>query len=402
MNIKELNLEYLGLIILALFPIFPYTLISISLTFFCVLTIIKFIIKKGKRTINESFKKEVLKIIFFYIFLLLFTVVKEKSFSALNSFQASLPILAFGFVWYFFSSFSLSKMMMKNISYVFVFSSFVLGCIITINSFFIEIGNLTFFNVFRNSLEKIDFLDLHPVYVSIYFLFANMILIHNISKKKRYLFFSLILFFTILLILIASRIAIITFLIILSYKLFSTKKKVIALSFLSLFFSIFIISIIVVKPLQKQFNEISSFSKLELPYKKFPTSPQIRLGIYKCSYEIIKEHCFFGTGANHFQSKLEYCYDRYNNYDKIKYNTHNYYIFLVGSCGLIGLFLFLYSLITQFKIAKKTQNEVFVSFIIIIFIFLFTENILIRSHGATFFVFCLSLFLLSDKKVKEN
>ncbi len=399
----EINFEYLGLLILALFPIFPYSVLSTSILLCLACTILEYFRTSRKRQNSAALKRKIIAITLFYFVLIGFTLFHQPSLYSISAFQASLPILGFAVVWYFFSSLSLSQQQIKNIFLAFVGSSFVLGLIITISTIDMAITiNLPFFDMVRKSLENFKYLDLHPVYVSQYFIFSCLYLVHNLDRKNKISYLILIIFFILLILLIASRIAIIAFALLMSHKFLSSKFKKSTIFAYVAFALILIIGILTVKPLQVQFKEMGSLDKFELPYKRFPTSPQIRLGIYECSIEIIKQYPLLGLGAIAFEDKLNSCYQRYRNHDRINYNSHNYFIFLLGASGIIGLFAFIVSLLTQFRMAQSASNTMFFYFTFIICTLSFTENILSRSQGATFFVFCLSIFLSSNKNLQES
>ena len=73
---------------------------------------------------------------------------------------------------------------------------------------------------------------------------------------------------------------------------------------------------------------------------------QMREKLWKSSYEVFNEHKLFGVGSGDFKDELIKTYKK-NDY-RIQYrfemNSHNQYLSLLVSNGLIGVLLFLFYL----------------------------------------------------------
>ncbi len=82
-------------------------------------------------------------------------------------------------------------------------------------------------------------------------------------------------------------------------------------------------------------------------------------------------------------------------------NTHNNYLYFLMATGVVGLILFLISMGYLFRLSIKPYNVLKVSFCVIIFINLLTENILSRHWGLMFFAFILIVLFSEEKKTKE-
>jgi O-antigen ligase len=124
-----------------------------------------------------------------------------------------------------------------------------------------------------------------------------------------------------------------------------------------------------------------------------------RITRWASAWELIKKSPLIGYGSGsetvvlkekYFEEKL------YNSYLN-ELNAHNQYISFWLKSGIFGLVLYLYLLYYGFSNAFRSRDAVFLSFLIIITIVSFSENILDVNKGIFFFGFFFSLFILSDK-----
>lgn len=109
-----------------------------------------------------------------------------------------------------------------------------------------------------------------------------------------------------------------------------------------------------------------------------------------------------GTGAekkllqeSYFTNKL------YNSYLN-ELNTHNQYLKLWLETGIIGLLVFLFTLAWGIVIAVKRRDILFLSFMIMVAIACFSENMLDVNKGIFFYAFFFSFFIKESKPGKEN
>lgn len=394
---RGINYEYIGLLILTFFPIFPYFLVSVSILLYAILVVFDYF-SREKAKINLKSRLYIIKTSGFYFFLIATLFFRPDFFLNLKELQASIVILVIPLTAFFFSRFSISANQKQQLLKAFVFSSFLLGLVIILASFIDSLNRgIPFFEIVKNSSQEIRFLDIHPVYTSLYFALSILYLLSSskYSPKKKLI---LIVFFSSLILMLSARIVIVALLFLLLIKLFKNNQKTIYIKVIY-FISIFVLlafTIHKIPSLNKGFKEISSISEFQLPHKKFPTSSQIRLGIYDCSFEIIKGNWLFGKQPHKFGKDLDDCYDKYGNYDKIHYNTHNYFLNLLCIGGVICVLLFIYSIIVQYKKAKENKDALNMSFVFLIMLSSLTENILSRSYGSIFFVLFLLLFSFTE------
>lgn len=125
---------------------------------------------------------------------------------------------------------------------------------------------------------------------------------------------------------------------------------------------------------------------------------QGRLLLWKDAMELIELKPFFGygTGSNMQLLKRKYQEKNHTLFLKQEYNTHNTYLEVLLSGGLIRLFFYLLILSTILYSGIIRNNLVLVSFFLIIGVTSFTETIF-RAQGIVFFAF-FYCFLLSTNE----
>jgi O-antigen ligase len=86
-------------------------------------------------------------------------------------------------------------------------------------------------------------------------------------------------------------------------------------------------------------------------------------------------------------------------YTNFNYNTHNEYLNIWFSAGIIGLLVFICSLFLSFKHAFKHKKFTYLFFLIFMSICFFTENYLERQAGIMLYTWFQCLFLFSPKEI---
>lgn len=122
----------------------------------------------------------------------------------------------------------------------------------------------------------------------------------------------------------------------------------------------------------------------------------VRFEIWKSALNSSKENIWFGIGLSGKKIKLE----NNENYKNRYFDTHNYYLETLISFGLLGLSLFLTILGASLLNAIKKQNYLYLSFLIIVMVNLFFENILNRLAGIIFFIFFIVFFTLINDELR--
>lgn len=234
----------------------------------------------------------------------------------------------------------------------------------------------------------------HRVYISSYFVFGFFLANWTAFKSKRLitkiicLIVSFIFLFFILYLSSIQSLLLLLIALIFSIKFIKNKKAIVIILLLGI--------IIFYKPLSNKFTSIGNFEIVQkvnidddqniiIDYKRFK--------IYKCIKKNFSANNFIGLGVGDVQDYLDGClYGEKNSFaDPLKeYNSHSQFLhyFMVG--GIINLLLFLFCFYYLFKCAYKEKNNMYLYFLLIVFILCMFENYLSRIYGILFY----SLFLM--------
>ncbi|MCU7548981.1 O-antigen ligase family protein [Chitinophagaceae bacterium LB-8] len=137
--------------------------------------------------------------------------------------------------------------------------------------------------------------------------------------------------------------------------------------------------------------------KTEWSTEAITTIADPRIERWKAAIELIWSSPIVGYGsgdevdllkAKYFQKKL---YDSYLHH----LNAHNQYLSIWIKFGIIGLLVYLYTLLYGYKLALQSRNILFLSFLLLITIVSFSESILDANKSLFFYSFFFSFFVFS-------
>ncbi|CAM1345185.1 O-antigen ligase family protein [Tenacibaculum amylolyticum] len=396
----------ISFISLATIPLLKENLNSLLIIVCVLLTIINLIQLKPKITFD---KKVFIVGASFWLYLLYELISGSMSSKII---LLHLPFLIFPFLYYVgvnylqiddrikrmtIKTFQISTLLQSIIYVVFFLSRNPL------DKFFAAENNIPFF---REYVAGHYWFNIHPTYFSSFLLVSFTISLLAIFNKKQQVFNivnSVFMLFFILL--FSSRmifiLMILSFLIILGIKISKAGRK----QKTTLITSSVVIAITLLYPFQKilgkRLQEITT--EINKPVSgEYYNSTNTRIAIFKCTYSLLKEVPVLGYGSN-FQKELDNCYEeKYPNsvfYKKQQFNTHNYYLHLIGYGGWFFLLLFIVYLAYVFKYAKTSLLG-----IILLFQFLsinMTENYFSRHYGIVLFSFFMSLLIFIPNKNTE-
>jgi O-antigen ligase len=219
--------------------------------------------------------------------------------------------------------------------------------------------------------------------------------------------------------LLASRTSILTmgllllgFVVLLIVKRINKKQAV----FLSLGLLFFVGSLVVLFP--KVLNRFDSIRHVEFQFEnKNPINHfngeikkenwnglNTRLAIWTCALELIQKKPFFGTGLGDVESDLQGKYKDAKFYFALEsnYNSHNQYLDILLSNGVLGLLFFLFFNSYVIFVSFVDENEVLIGIIVIFFVACTTENILSRNQGVILVFLLISMLFLRENKLKND
>ncbi len=405
--IKNKKYELVLLILIALFPIYKMAVISISIIAFFGLSVYLFF-KKGNVVSRDKQKLKFFLLTtgfyFWMIFSLIYTTNVNKGLSEL---QHGLSLLILPLVIFFFID-RLTHKAFRIISYAFIGANFILILYLQYNfineGLYNSLQSTTFYNLpFRDLTLSLPFKNLHPTYISMWFLFSIILLVNFFfsplkkpSLSLKIIYITLIILFFITSVMLSSRIAIIAFIIALITYLFCKVKgalyKILVIIITGSIFFLMVFNIPFLK--SRMINEFK-VTRMAPPIEQTHNSVNIRVGIYQCSWHLLKNNWVTGLGVGNVQVELNNCYKKFNTdvYAKTTYNTHNQFLHIILSSGIIGLILFMLMFYSQFKLALVNKDHLYISFMVFVLICFLAENILVRIHGVLFFTYFNTLFV---------
>lgn len=287
----------------------------------------------------------------------------------------------------------------KNIQ--FILSVFAISCSITIGILqFHAISKLLQFELplkylFTSSFFNLNFtkpIGIHPTYLSLYISLAIFFLIDRIQSEKTLMKIAIAILLFVLFIglfFLASRTSIIATAIILLivFPFYHIRNKgryfVICTTIIIGLVSIASQSTYIKSRFTAEFSQDLTQSQLRYVTK----DPDSRIMRWACAWELIKQRPIFGYGTGDEIGLLKKQYLKYNmmlSY-KEEFNTHNQFISTLLKNGLVGLIAFICMLVYFFRIAIRSKNFLYLSFLLIISIGFITENIVDANKGIFFF-----------------
>ncbi len=363
-------------------------------------------VKQGFKTIFQNNWSFIL-IGFFILHVIGFFYSENKS-AALSAIEIKLCFLAFP-VLFFASNYD-------NIQTKKIIISFVSGCIL---SSFLCIFRAFYLYLFEdvNAFFYSDFsYFIHPSYMAMYLVFAQLIVILFYKKWLSHLsflnlkigFISSILLITIFL--CSSKMGLITALLIIPTTLgiqlfFNGYKKTILGLFLALLGGITLTYKLLPTPFDRFKTAISVTTSEEKIDKTDAESTAVRILIWKESIKIIKQHIWLGTSPADANQNLYNAYEENGLTGALakRLNAHNQFLETFIGTGIIGFLLLL--LITLFLIVYSfiKKNYILMLFSILISLNFMVESMLQAQAGFTFFVFFLCILLKYDfKEISKN
>jgi hypothetical protein len=400
----------IGLYCLALLPLYSLAMASISVFLFSAAGIIFYFENK-----TNSIPKREKWIGLFWLSLpftlnLLSFLGTDYSISGLSFVNRNLSFLIIPFVFFWTKPFK-SELEINRFVKIYIYSSFFLAVIVlSYLTFQVFNGGITFdissyssMLEMRSKIDEIPIVHEHPIYLVLILGAALIFLFYN--RLGNYWLNIMVAGTMILLIFIASSrgplLALVLVYCGIIWLNFRSKKKAAAVLFL------FLTAIGITayySPLKSRVLEVYD-AKSYYPEGTQYNSFNLRMGIYKCSFEIARATPLLGFGSGNVQTLLDQCYaDNFNTeaYRQIKYNTHNQFFFNWISFGPLGFSLILISYFIFLKRALRNKDMMYFFFLVFFIISFLTENILSRNTGIMIFVIFNSLFYYKTFLLRDS
>lgn len=301
----------------------------------------------------------------------------------------------------------ISKILTKVFLPVFVISSFIYGILII--AYFAYLGLYSQEKTLSYCLSYLNgmfFLSEHPIYASMYFGIAILLSIKLMSINKNFmkilLFIGILFNLYIMFMLIRKGVLIALIISVLSYFYFEKRYKFMNYKKLIIvFLGILLVTLNFKESISNRFLELVSSESYEYVNEKNSTS--IRYFIYKCSLNSIKQNLFLGYGIGGEKEALKDCYSETSEHlSKLNYNSHNQYLGILLSVGLLSLLLFFMQLFIYSKSFYNNHSTLYNQILLFYVILLFSENILDRQSGVILFSFLMNYFFYINLNKKDD
>lgn len=384
-------------IFLAIIPILPSKLKGISVFSFILLAL--FSLKQKKRKFNRFYLIN-MGLYMMYVISLFYSDTLKVGTSMLET-TLSLLIFPIGFMLFSGNTKAITYILNSEffVKYIFIFSSFLLSILIFLVSF--QFGD--YFNRKINLellVNKLNtgfyWLKDHPIYLSIYLSVSLLMIcsLFNKSNQKNKIILIIIGFFKFFILLLMARKGVIISLFISVFLYFlMTKKRKIKIIVLTVFITLLstVIMLKLIPDTSKRFMKVFD-SKSYREIKSY-SSTSIRYGIYKCTFYKIHHSWALGYGVGDVKKELNKCYKKTSNIlSNGKYNSHNQYLGILLYVGVLGLSVFLISLLINLKIFYINKDYFAFCLLLMFMSFMLTENILDRQNGVILFSFLLNFY----------
>lgn len=286
----------------------------------------------------------------------------------------------------------------------FVSSTLLLSVsLLGIHLFFTVLGTTAhenYFFVLRSAFESVW--ALHPTYFGLFNAISILVLIHvltqfGLKKSEKRVGVLIVLILTAALFLVAARAAILALLVGSVYYLIAQKQWKLLFPFL---IGLAAAGWLAKDSLQPRIEQVFQMAKSDSVLVKDGTS--IRRDVYNCSLNLLEYYWLTGAGAENVQNELNGCYYLSKTYSsgQINLNTHNEFLNQWLSWGISGLLLLLAFLFSVLYTTR--QQPIGVAIWCVLFIQLFTENVLARQHGVFLVLLTFSLLLYAVNSSKAS
>lgn len=400
---KKLNLFLSFLLILfpASFPFYHSvsSVLTIAILFLWVLL-------GGYKNIFTALKNRIVFLLILTFLIPLVSVLySHNREEGLFSIQKTLSLLIFPLVLF---TTKLNKKTTQSIIY-----SFAISCsVASIACFLYAIGRNYSTNSFATIIPDLfgttmsdKLLGISHVYLSLYVSFTIIIFSYFLIAKEKHNYNSilviiLIAFLLFFLFLLGGKMSIIALFILALISciafIIKTKRWFVGLLFFILPVSIFFLTIRNSQYAKDRFSALFNSTNYEIGNNSW-NSIGSRVSILKCTIDNFKKNPIVGTGVGDVQDDLDECTGDLEFTSLKGMNPHNQYLQYLLGVGLIGMIVFLVSLIYPFLIAYRDKNKLYMYFVFLFSLCFLTESLLERQHGVMFFAFFNSLFAFHTK-----
>ncbi len=239
----------------------------------------------------------------------------------------------------------------------------------------------------------------HPIYISIFFSVALFFILIEGFKNK---IFNFILFLVLIsgLLILARKGVVVSFCILSGILLFLKRDKKQIAKLVFVFISLMVLSLSITE-IRNRFSEIFDINSI---VNNKETSSGIRYILWNTGAKVIQKSDYLGYGIGDAQAVLstQLAADGYAVLSEENYNAHNQFLQIGLAIGIVGICLYLFSLLYFIRVFIKRKNAEGVVFLLFfIFVFLF-ESVLERQNGIIIYSFTSCMFIYASEFDKNR
>ena len=221
-------------------------------------------------------------------------------------------------------------------------------------------------------------LPVQRLYLGLLCTTSLILVLERFFKKRKKINLLLALIFTVFIFLIAARIAIITIILVLMYYLQSKLRR--KLKIIAIFSMLFLAFIIISNTPSLSKRILHSDHQVSDTYFQKIQKHEPRYIIWKHSLSLIdKNHALFGYGFEGYQNKLLKKYEKIPQLKKREwfiqeqFNSHNQFLDILLSQGLLGLIIFLLFIYYLFKESLGSDTKFLLLLTVIMFFMVYNN-----------------------------
>ena len=263
----------------------------------------------------------------------------------------------------------------------------------------------------------VPFHVLRPAYMG-WFCLLSMIIafkkLESSSIKTKGILYACIVLMTLMIFLLSIRLVIVCwFVVALYFFIRITQKLLNKILLVTTSVLILIISGLGISPVKRQWNDFFDLSAKTTIILDQDSSlgrswdgKALRIAIWKCSADILKDHLLIGVGTGDVQDSLQMAYEnrkfyfasRYN-----RYNAHNEYLQITLANGLPGILILLSCIgYPLFQYKKKFSGNTYLLFLLLFTLAGVSESILEANKGIILYSFFNSIFAFGYLKSDQQ
>lgn len=238
-----------------------------------------------------------------------------------------------------------------------------------------------------------DQIFIHPVYLSIYFIFIFFFLLETLrthksnltDTSKTIIAFGLLLIVALIFFLRSQMSLVIFAMLLVMYAIIVLKRRAWLVTFL-----LFTVALLV---FLLDSSRVATF--FDTYGKNVSSALDQRFSVWRGTIEGIKTAPYFGAGTGGEQQLINkgYAITGYQEGIDNSYNAHNQYLQFLARNGIPELLCFLALLFYSFRQSLKMPNYTFLMFNMAVTLIMFTESFLDVQRGIVFFYFFLCAFI---------